>query len=924
MSFRNLVVFFAPFLALFVGLSQIASPAFAGPFDVAKGQSTLALAKDGKALQPIVISAQASKDTQTNAADLAEYLKRITGATFEIKADDGSSGIVLGNIKEFPNPSLDKPLEVRDHYNGLEAFSIRTEPNRVLLIGATDMGVSHVVWRFLELLGHRRFFPHRVWDVVPSTPDLRVSLQEDSRPDILSRKIWYGYGLQNNELALQGLAWQYQNRMGANRSMQYSLNVKVGHAYTTIEKQYSAEFKAHPEYYALVKDKDGKMVRKGPQMCLSNPAVQKMAADYAVKYLEDNPGKVMAPVGPADGGGLCQCDQCKKLGDGSISDQVFTLTNAAARAVEARFPGQGKMVSTYAYSFYTDPPSFPLEPNVFIELTAGYNYSAKRYTYPELVDLWGKATKNLGFREYFSVWQWDYDLPARARASDIEYIRKTIPYYVQKGGDSISAESGFNWGPNGLGYYIANYLMWDGKADVDALLKDFYEKAFGPAAAPMERFYERYDRGRDPLISLQWHGGALRDLQEASTLAKDRPDILARIDQLKQYMHYLRLRWEGDMLVGTGSIEERKAAFLRMMEFSYRVRDTGMNHWNAMRRAGANKTGQKLNEPSWNWKKNRGAKPWEIDTPWTKADTENAFQEDLKYFKNIDLQEKTFSNDLVPVKMTGAPVATTLYFQRGTMAQALYSRNGEPLKFRLEPGIRWKPAVAKTAAAAAPAVAPKDAGNDEADEAPAAPQDAADDDDDDADADAPRIINYVYKLSTPAGKVIVQKTMPIDFKAQDIEIKVPAAGVYFLNVTGENGVPMRAGWSIEVPAETPNAVFIPRDRSLYFNGRVRSNYMYFYVPKGTKTIQYFRRGDSHQVFHPEQKGKPIVIGQLPRLINQIEEIPVPPGEDGKLWSMKYFVRAPWFFNIPNIFIVTPDTALLPRELAEKDGLTIQK
>jgi hypothetical protein len=35
--------------------------------------------------------------------------------------------------------------------------------------------------------------------------------------------------------------------------------------------------------------------------------------------------------------------------------------------------------------------------------------------------------------------------------------------------------------------------MWDHKADVDALLSDFYEKFFGPAAAPMQRYFTMMD-----------------------------------------------------------------------------------------------------------------------------------------------------------------------------------------------------------------------------------------------------------------------------------------------------------------------------------------------------------------------------------------------------------------------------------------------
>src|SRR5436305_1223177 len=41
--------------------------------------------------------------------------------------------------------------------------------------------------------------------------------------------------------------------------------------------------------------------------------------------------------------------------------------------------------------------------------------------------------------------------------------------------------------------YIAAKLMWDHTADVDALMADFYEKFFGPAAGPMGRYITLMD-----------------------------------------------------------------------------------------------------------------------------------------------------------------------------------------------------------------------------------------------------------------------------------------------------------------------------------------------------------------------------------------------------------------------------------------------
>src|ERR1043166_7499214 len=63
------------------------------------------VAANGRALSPVVIAKNAASNTVAVAGELAEYLGRITGAKFEVTTGDGSKGIVLGTLAEFPNPS---------------------------------------------------------------------------------------------------------------------------------------------------------------------------------------------------------------------------------------------------------------------------------------------------------------------------------------------------------------------------------------------------------------------------------------------------------------------------------------------------------------------------------------------------------------------------------------------------------------------------------------------------------------------------------------------------------------------------------------------------------------------------------------------------------------------------------------------------
>ena len=177
------------FVQALVGLATCAAltvPALAG--DSQGAPPPLTLAFDGKPQQAVVVSERASPGVLEAAEELRAYLSRITGGQFELRTGDGARGIVLGTLTEFPQLELDGPLAMRGPYDGKEAYAIRTERDRLLLVGRTELGVSHAAFRFLESLGCRWFFPAKAWEVGPERPTLAVSLDQTDRPALLARR----------------------------------------------------------------------------------------------------------------------------------------------------------------------------------------------------------------------------------------------------------------------------------------------------------------------------------------------------------------------------------------------------------------------------------------------------------------------------------------------------------------------------------------------------------------------------------------------------------------------------------------------------------------------------------------------------------------------------------------------------------------
>jgi hypothetical protein len=801
------------------------------------------LAEGGKARQAIVVGERAGPGVRQLAAELADYLARITGGKFEVRTGDGTEGIVLGTPAEVPCPDLARELEIRNTFDGREAYAIRTEARRLRLIGATELGLSHAVFHFLESLGCRWYFPAREWEIVPAGPTLRTAINETGRPAILSRTIWYGYGFFEWDRCRKDYeAWCRHNRMAG------SFSTACGHAWQTIIAQNQKAFDGHPEYLALTGGK-----RQGPQMCVSNPAVRKIALEYALDHFRRHPESDMVSLETSDGSGHCECAACKRLG--SISDRLFGLANEVARELSRQFPG--KMVGCYAYNDHCEPPSFALEPNVYVQSTAGFIRG--RYTFDELMDLWPKRCRSMGFYDYFSVWLWDWDMPPGGRGADVNYIRRQIPRYAAHGATSISCESGNNWGLHGRGYYLASRLMWDPKGDADAILDDFYRQAFGPAAATVQRYYERLDPGRDPLMSEHLLGLALRDLAEAAKLAAERPDVIARLDQLEQYQHYVRLRWDYNRAADK---DRKRDLALAILTHCYRTRYTYMNHWTPILRDWAPKLAEELGRPEWNPRDQRTPAPWQVETPLTHAETQRLFQEDLARFQPAAVEPRSFAGDLVPGSFhVGNPAASRQSYQ-GSARYAFYSQ-GEPLEMTITTGIiAWYRDRAEAR----------------------------------------------YAISDAAGKLVATARLPQDGQEHRLSVAVPKPGLYWLEFDDQG-----AGWGLAVAAGRPLSLDLVASHSAHHMGHMQP--MFFYVPSGTRQIQYFWEGYPHQVYDPNGKPATSVTAR-----GVFVSVPVPPGSDGRVWSFRQLcLERLRFFNVPNYLAASPEALLVPafRDAAEE-------
>lgn len=529
--------------------------------------------------------------------DLKYYLEKMTGARFDVMpAVKGQHGIYVGLIGDFPWLDLKGVDQL-----GPEGFIIRSDGRNLYLIGTESSGVQHAVATFLRQLGCRWFFPGDAWEVIPSQKTIQGKwdlIQHPSFPT--QRRIWYGFGA-NAKNKRDLLHWERMNRMGG------AIKISIGHTWHGLNPE--RDFQNHPEWFAWVEGQ-----RQSSKPCYSHPQVLQTAIEYALT--QAGRGQQMISMTPPDGLGYCECERCISVFQGAepkrihrslfaerpdgvlvnvTSETLFAFINKIAESVSEKYPKV--FIGCYAYSAYSHPPSFKLHPNVYLQTTTAFRRTPQ--TLEEQLEAYGRKASQVGIRDYYSVFQWDWDYP-NPGAFTPDVIRQKLKSYRNFGVTAINAEASNNWAARGLSYYVASELMWDGDVDINQLIGDFYTKAFGPAALPMQRYYARwYGPGvvvladdkplpehqllvQENTFNIEALKAAYLDLSEAITLVGKDSQYRKRIDQIRMYVHYLFLRYQVHMAEGAGDQKLLRDAIQAETQFGGRLSDTNMIHSRAL------------------------------------------------------------------------------------------------------------------------------------------------------------------------------------------------------------------------------------------------------------------------------------------------------------------------------------------------------
>lgn len=522
------------------------------------------LFNDGTPKADVVIDTAAPAEVKKAAAEIVAYGAKTTGAEMRIRTSSEPSKLA-GSIR------LRIEAPAGGEIQHLDGYTIKATGKEVVITGGSARGVLYGAYDFIErVFGVRWFMPAALGeDILPQksipVPELNVVWNPAFRN--VGGLIWAGG---------PGAAdWELRVRAKVGPS------IIIGHNWNNILAANADNLKKYPLAFAEVNGRRG----SSTQLCSEDPDVVRLSVEAARRAFSANPSLPLFSISPNDGGGFCEDDRCRRIDalygvtDGSLSDRLVHYANAVITEVQKTHPG--KELGILAYVTHTAPPkkAIPLPEYATLVTHTPWEFchvhalddpqcpSNRRFT--EYLRGWAALTRHTGMHDYYGHFFMFTPWPI------VRIIRRDIPFLEGLGLERFSSETQQNWANQGINFYVAARLLADPKTDVDALLTEYYNRFYGAAAAPMRRYWERFETAMADSLGAgdggyAWISMFRRPLLDASAADLAEADRLAQRDErdiVRQRLAFIRLGFD------------YTEAVVEMFEAHYRGDGAAIREW---------------------------------------------------------------------------------------------------------------------------------------------------------------------------------------------------------------------------------------------------------------------------------------------------------------------------------------------------------
>jgi hypothetical protein len=448
------------------------------------GRSAVTISQDGQARAVIVVAADAPEPERHAAQELADFLGQITGATFELGEQEKPDASCL-----FVGAGAAKQAE--EHFSteglGAEGLVIRTVGHDLILAGGPPRGTLYAVYTFLEdQLGCRWWSSTE--STIPQRPTVRVEGLDIRYIPSLEYRSPYWYDALNGDWAVRNKCNGQGHRLSAAQGGKHIYEGFVHTFYPLIPPE--KYFASHPEWFSEIK---GKRTTERAQLCLTNEEMRQELVRNLKERLRRNPAATIASVSQNDWHGNCQCENCAAIEqeEGSPAGLMLRFVNAIAADIEPEFPNVA--ISTLAYQYTRKPPALTKpRHNVIVQLCSIECSFCK-----PLAD-----DRNQAFRDDLIGWSkicdrlyiWDYTTNFRHYVMphpNLRVLGPNVRFFVDhhvKGIFEQGAYQSYGSEMAELRAWVLAKLLWDPTRDGAALIDEFIDGYYGPAAAGIKAY----------------------------------------------------------------------------------------------------------------------------------------------------------------------------------------------------------------------------------------------------------------------------------------------------------------------------------------------------------------------------------------------------------------------------------------------------
>lgn len=515
----------------------------------------LTIAEDGLAKAVIVIAPDSSEPEKHAATELAEFLKQITGAKFEI-----AYGVVPGKSRIFVGPTGTMPANPEFSTKGLgsDGIIIRTLGKDLVLVGGHPRGTLYAVYTFLEDHVGCRWWSSKVSEI-PKKPTLEVGKLNVRYVPPLEYRESFWFDAFDGDWAVRNKCNGHAARLDAKRGGKHSYQGFVHTFFPLIPPQ--TYFKDHPEWFSEI---DGKRKHERAQLCLTNEKMRKELVKNLKARLRRNPAATIASVSQNDWHGYCRCSKCASIDkeEGSPSGSLLHFVNAVAADIEDEFGNVA--ISTLAYQYTRKPPK-KVKPrhNVIVRLCSIECSFSKPLS----------DERNKKFRDDIVGWSkicnrlyiWDYTTNFRHYVMphpNQRVLGPNVKFFVDhnvKGLFEQGAYQSYGSEMAELRAWVLAKLLWNPKLDGGKLIDEFIEGYYGSAGPHIKAYlkvtHDAVEASGEHLgcfsphtakfLSLETLSKGWGHLKAAEEAVKDNPALHFRV-QVAQLpvMYVFMMRWD--------------------------------------------------------------------------------------------------------------------------------------------------------------------------------------------------------------------------------------------------------------------------------------------------------------------------------------------------------------------------------------------